>query len=50
MNDLINKVKEFTINAHNSIAHKRKYTNEPYHVHPERVAKLVTTVTSGRSN
>ena len=32
--------------AHDSIAHRRKYTDEPYHVHPERVAKLVAMVTS----
>lgn len=46
INNLLEKAKEFAINAHNSIAHKRKYTNEPYHVHPERVANLVATVTS----
>lgn len=46
MNELIEKAKEFAIKAHNSITHKRKYTDEPYHVHPERVAKLVATITS----
>lgn len=45
-NNLIEKAKVFAINAHNSIFHKRKYTNEPYHVHPERVANLLATVTS----
>lgn len=44
-NNLIERAKIFAMNAHNSIAHKRKYTNEPYYVHPERVAKLVATVT-----
>lgn len=38
--NLIELAKEFTINAHNSVGHQRKYTNEPYHVHPERVAHL----------
>ena len=46
MKDLIEKAKLFTINAHNSILHRRKYTDEPYYVHPERVAELVATVTS----
>jgi (p)ppGpp synthase/HD superfamily hydrolase len=32
--------------AHDSIGHKRKYTDEPYYVHPGRVAKLVASVTS----
>lgn len=45
-NNLIERAKIFSINAHRSIAHKRKYTDEPYHVHPERVANLVATVTS----
>ena len=46
MNFMIEQAKEFAIKAHNSIAHKRKYTDEPYHVHPERVATLVAGVTS----
>lgn len=45
-NDLIARAKQFAVDAHNSIGHKRKYTDEPYHVHPERVAKLVSQVTS----
>lgn len=40
------RAEKFAIKAHNSIAHKRRYTDEPYHVHPARVAKLVATVTS----
>lgn len=35
----------FAKNAHASIDHRRKYTNEPYIVHPAAVAKLVATVT-----
>jgi (p)ppGpp synthase/HD superfamily hydrolase len=46
MNDLIQKAKKICIKAHDSIGHKRKYTEEPYHIHPERVANLVATVTS----
>jgi (p)ppGpp synthase/HD superfamily hydrolase len=46
MNELILKAKQFAIDAHASIGHQRKYTNEPYHVHLERVANLVATVTS----
>lgn len=40
------KAEKFAREAHGSVAHRRKYTDEPYHVHPERVAKLVATVTS----
>lgn len=46
INNLLEKAKYFTMKAHDSIGHQRKYTNEPYHVHPGRVAKLVATVTS----
>jgi len=44
-NDLIKQAKTFAICAHDSVAHRRKYTDEPYHVHPERVAALVASVT-----
>lgn len=44
--DLIEQAKQFAIKAHDSIAHKRKYIDEPYHVHPKRVADLVASVTS----
>jgi (p)ppGpp synthase/HD superfamily hydrolase len=36
----------FAIRAHDSIQQRRKYTDEPYVVHPIRVATLVATVTS----
>lgn len=39
------KAKGFAIKAHDSIEHKRKYTDEPYHFHPEPVAKIVSSVT-----
>lgn len=41
---LINKAKQFAIQAHDSIQHRRKYTDEPYHVHPERVAKTLASI------
>lgn len=44
--NLTKKAKRFGRNAHDSISHKRKYTNEPYYVHPERVAEIVSSVTS----
>lgn len=43
---LIEKAKLFARAAHDSINHKRKYTNEPYWVHPERVADIVSSVTN----
>lgn len=46
MTDQLKKAELFAKNAHDSIEHRRKYTDEPYHVHPERVAKLVATVSS----
>lgn len=36
-----NKIKEFAREAHASVDQKRKYTGEPYIVHPIRVAELV---------
>jgi len=44
-NEFLEKAKQFTIAAHDSINHRRKYTDEPYWVHPERVAKLVSDFT-----
>jgi (p)ppGpp synthase/HD superfamily hydrolase len=35
----------FAIRAHDSIQQRRKYTDEPYVVHPIRVATIVATVT-----
>lgn len=46
---LIEKAKEFAISAHDSVSHRRRYTDEPYHVHPERVAKLLETVTTNEN-
>jgi len=41
---MINKARKFAEAAHASIAQKRKYTGDPYIVHPASVAKLVATV------
>jgi (p)ppGpp synthase/HD superfamily hydrolase len=45
MTHLVEEAKKFAINAHNSINQKRKYVDDPYHVHPERVASIVASVT-----
>ncbi|WP_455212646.1 HD domain-containing protein [Kaarinaea lacus] len=45
MSELIERAKQFATRAHQRIDHRRKYNNQPYHVHLEAVAKLVTTVT-----
>jgi (p)ppGpp synthase/HD superfamily hydrolase len=42
--NLAEKAKKFAQDAHNSVNHRRKYTDEPYHVHPERVANIVASV------
>jgi len=42
---MINKARKFAEAAHASIGQKRKYTGDPYIVHPASVAKLVATVT-----
>ncbi len=43
--DLIARSKEFAINAHTRIDHRRKYTKQPYSDHLAAVAKLVGTIT-----
>jgi len=43
--NLLDKAQSFAKSAHNSINHRRKYTDEPYWVHPERVANIVASVT-----
>ena len=42
---MINKARKFAEAAHCSIDQRRKYTNDPYIVHPAAVAKIVSTVT-----
>jgi hypothetical protein len=43
--DVIDQAREFAVNAHSRIDHRRKYTKQPYSVHLSAVAKLVATVT-----
>lgn len=45
MSDLVERARQFATSAHQRIDHQRKYTNQPYHVHLEAVAKLVNSVT-----
>lgn len=44
MTDLINDAKAFAFAAHNAIGQTRKYTQDPYTTHLERVAQLVQSV------
>ncbi len=44
--DLLLRAMQFAKDAHDSINHRRKYSNEPYWVHPERVAGLVSQYTA----
>ncbi len=44
MNELISRAREFAFAAHNAIDHRRKYTDEPYTTHLERVADIVASV------
>jgi (p)ppGpp synthase/HD superfamily hydrolase len=45
MSELINKARTYAKEAHETIGQVRKYTGDPYIVHPAAVAKLVSTVT-----
>lgn len=45
MSALIKLAAVFAQNAHESIDQRRKYSNEPYIVHPKSVAAIVATVT-----
>lgn len=42
---LIKKAAKFAAKAHGDIGHRRKYTNEPYIVHPAQVAMMVSKFT-----
>ncbi len=46
MSELITKAKAFAIACHEGIGHRRKYTNEPYWIHPQAVAEMVASVTT----
>jgi (p)ppGpp synthase/HD superfamily hydrolase len=41
--DIVEKARIFATAAHAAIDHRRKYTNEPYIVHPKQVAQFVET-------
>lgn len=45
--DLIQRAREFASEAHASIDQRRKYTGDPYIVHPEAVAELVAATGAG---
>ena len=45
MSDLIRRASDFARCAHGAIDQRRKYTNQPYIVHPEAVARLVASIT-----
>jgi len=42
--DMIDRAQAFATNAHASIDQRRKYTNEPYILHPIAVAKMVRSI------
>jgi (p)ppGpp synthase/HD superfamily hydrolase len=43
--NILETAKLFAISAHESINHKRKYDNQPYYIHCERVVKILQEVT-----
>jgi (p)ppGpp synthase/HD superfamily hydrolase len=43
--NILETAKQFAIAAHESIHHRRKYDNQPYYIHCERVVKILQTVT-----
>jgi hypothetical protein len=45
MPDLVDRARVYATEAHQRINHRRKYNDEPYHVHLSAVAKLVASVT-----
>lgn len=42
--DVVERAKAFAFEAHAAVKQKRKYTKDPYIVHPEAVADIVTYV------
>lgn len=45
MSSIITNAEEFAREAHGSINQRRKYSNQPYIVHPQAVARIVESVT-----
>ncbi|NNF96852.1 MAG: DUF3570 domain-containing protein [Halobacteria archaeon] len=41
--DFVERAREYAINAHKRIDHRRKYTQHPYSVHLAAVAKLIAS-------
>lgn len=44
MSDLVERARDYATRAHQRIGQQRKYSKQPYHVHPEAVARLVASV------
>lgn len=44
MTSLVDKARRYASKAHASIDQRRKYTNDPYIVHPQAVANIVSSV------
>lgn len=42
--DVVHKAQVFAIAAHSAVGQRRKYTGEPYYVHPAEVARIVAGV------
>ena len=42
--DIVRKAQVYAMAAHAAVGQRRKYTNEPYIVHPAEVAKIVASV------
>jgi (p)ppGpp synthase/HD superfamily hydrolase len=42
--DVVRKAQVYAMAAHAAVGQKRKYTNEPYIVHPAEVARIVASV------
>ena len=44
MDNLVEKARQFAVAAHDAINHKRKYSNDPYWVHPAEVVSILKMV------
>lgn len=44
ISELENRARLFSIAAHSAVGQKRKYTGEPYWVHPEEVANIIRSL------
>jgi (p)ppGpp synthase/HD superfamily hydrolase len=48
--NVVHKAQVFAIAAHSAVQQKRKYTGEPYIVHPAEVARIVASVPGSTSD